>query len=86
MNNPSEQHWILLRGLARESRHWGAFILQLQATFPDAKITLLDLPGTGCYYQDSSPNSISEITHQVRAHARWHKAVYNNQSIYWHYR
>jgi len=69
MNNPSRQHWILLRGLGRESRHWGAFISQLQATFPDAQITLLDLPGTGRYYQETSPKTIEAITHQVRAHA-----------------
>ena len=69
MNKSSEQHWILLRGLARESRHWGAFIPRLQAMFPSAQITLLDLPGTGCYYQENSPKTIAEITHQVRAHA-----------------
>lgn len=70
MNNTSGQHWILLRGLARESKHWGAFIPQLQATFPNAQITLLDLPGTGCYYQETSPNNITAITHQVRADAQ----------------
>jgi pimeloyl-ACP methyl ester carboxylesterase len=69
MNNEPEKHWILLRGLARESRHWGAFIPKLQTMFPDAKITLLDLPGTGCLYQETSPNTIAQITHQVRAQA-----------------
>ena len=69
MNNATEKHWILLRGLARESKHWGAFIPKLQAMFPDAKITLLDLPGTGCLYQETSPNTIAQITHQVRAQA-----------------
>ena len=69
MNKALGQHWILLRGLARESKHWGAFIKRLQSTFPDARITLLDLPGTGCYYQETSPNNITAITHQVRADA-----------------
>jgi len=69
MNSSSGQHWILLRGLARESRHWGAFIPQLQAMFPDAQITLLDLPGTGSFYQENSPSTIEAITQQVRAHA-----------------
>ena len=69
MPNSSGPHWLLLRGLARESRHWGDFIPQLQATFPDAQITLLDLPGTGRYYQEISPYTIAAITHQVRAHA-----------------
>jgi pimeloyl-ACP methyl ester carboxylesterase len=69
MDSTSELHWILVRGLARESRHWGAFIPQLQSTFPDARITLLDLPGTGCYYEQKSPNTIAEITDLVRADA-----------------
>lgn len=68
MNNLG-QHWILLRGLARESAHWGAFIPLLQATFPDARITVLDLPGTGRFYQQSSPCSIPAITDKVRGYA-----------------
>lgn len=69
MNNLAAKNWILLRGLARESKHWGAFIPLLQTTFPDAKITLLDLPGTGSFYQQTSPHSIQAITHQLRANA-----------------
>ncbi len=69
MNNPIGKNWILLRGLARESAHWGAFIPQLQAAFPDATITLLDLPGTGRFYLDVSPSSIPAIVEQVRHQA-----------------
>jgi len=60
------EHWLLLRGLARESAHWGEFVPLLQAGFPEAKITLLDLPGTGIYYRQTSPASIPAITEQVR--------------------
>ena len=69
MNNALGKNWILLRGLARESAHWGAFVPQLQATFPDTKITLLDLPGTGRFYRDASPATIQEITDNVRDQA-----------------
>ena len=69
MNNALGKNWILLRGLARESAHWGAFVSQLQATFPDTKITLLDLPGTGCLYREDSPATIQKITDNVRAQA-----------------
>ena len=70
MNKDLGQNWILLRGLARESEHWGgAFVPLLQSTFPEAKITTLDLPGTGYFYQDTSPNTIKEITSQLRQHA-----------------
>jgi pimeloyl-ACP methyl ester carboxylesterase len=63
------QNWILLRGLARESAHWGDFVPLLQTAFPEAKITLLDLPGTGCFYQENSPNNIPAITADVRQQA-----------------
>lgn len=66
MNKAIGQNWVLLRGLARESAHWGAFAPLLQATFPNAQITLLDLPGTGSFYQETSPDTIQAITAQVR--------------------
>lgn len=69
MNKALGQNWILLRGLARESAHWGAFVPLLQSTFPDAQITLLDLPGTGCFYRETSPSTIKAITDSVRGHA-----------------
>jgi pimeloyl-ACP methyl ester carboxylesterase len=69
MNKALGQHWILLRGLARESRHWGDFVPLLQSAFPEARITLLDLPGTGCFYQEKSPSSIKAITDSIRRHA-----------------
>ena len=69
MNKALGQNWILLRGLARESAHWGAFADLLQSAFPDARITLLDLPGAGCFYRETSPSTIKEITQTVRNHA-----------------
>lgn len=69
MNNDLGKNWILLRGLGRESAHWGEFVPLLQATFPDASVTLLDLPGTGRFYREVSPHSIMAITDKVRRHA-----------------
>jgi pimeloyl-ACP methyl ester carboxylesterase len=69
MPNTPGQNWILLRGLARESAHWGDFVSLLQTAFPEAQITLLDLPGTGRFYQEISPNNIPEITAKVRQRA-----------------
>ncbi len=69
MNKVPGQNWILLRGLARESAHWGAFVPLLQSAFPDARITLLDLPGAGCFHREISPNTIKAITDSVRCHA-----------------
>jgi pimeloyl-ACP methyl ester carboxylesterase len=69
MNKALGQNWILLRGLAREAAHWGDFVSVLQAAFPDAQITLLDLPGMGCFHQQASPHSIKAITDYVRCYA-----------------
>ena len=69
MNNVLGNNWILLRGLARESAHWGAFVPLLQAAFPNAQITLLDLPGTGRFYRNASPGTIQAITDNVRNQA-----------------
>jgi len=72
MVNKCGEHWILLRGLARESAHWGDFVAKLQANYPSATINTLDLPGTGKYFQQSSPNKIPQIADQVRANAYGH--------------
>jgi pimeloyl-ACP methyl ester carboxylesterase len=69
MNNGLGHNWLLLRGLARESAHWGDFIPLLKATFPEANITMLDLPGTGCFHKEVSPHTIKSITDAVRRHA-----------------
>ncbi|MCX7096411.1 MAG: alpha/beta hydrolase [Methylococcales bacterium] len=69
MDKPIGQNWLLLRGLSREAAHWGDFIPQLQAAFPDARINVLDLPGTGRHYQATSPKTIPAIAASVRSEA-----------------
>lgn len=58
--------WLLLRGLSREQRHWGAFPEVFRAAAPGARIHLLDLPGTGTEAGRASPTSIRAITDDVR--------------------
>lgn len=60
------QNWLLLRGLSREAAHWGDFVGLLQARFPLAQISTLDLPGTGQRYLETSPCTVAEITESVR--------------------
>lgn len=67
--NKLGQNWILLTGLSRESAHWGSFVPLLQSAFPDAQITLLDLPGAGLLYKETSPTTIKAITGDVRCFA-----------------
>ena len=63
------QNWLLLRGLAREMRHWGGFRELLAAQLPGARIECLDLPGTGTEHARKSPSSLAAITEDLRG--RW---------------
>ncbi|MGZ0079268.1 alpha/beta fold hydrolase [Methylomonas sp. YC3] len=63
------QHWLLLRGLCREAAHWGNFPDVLRQAFPESTVTTIDLPGTGRYYQEPSPDNIEAITAKVRGQA-----------------
>ena len=69
MPNAIGQSWLLLRGLSREAAHWGEFLPLLQSRFPKARISTLDLPGTGQCCQEISPTSILETTEAVRKQA-----------------
>jgi pimeloyl-ACP methyl ester carboxylesterase len=62
-------NWLLLRGLAREQRHWGRFPEVLRARLPGDGVHCLDLPGTGSEHARQSPGSIRAIAADVRA--RW---------------
>jgi pimeloyl-ACP methyl ester carboxylesterase len=63
--------WILLRGLARESRHWGEFPGLLKAKIElvsgrSARVDAIDLPGTGRYSEMRSPVSMEGIAEFAR--------------------
>ncbi|MEX3857200.1 alpha/beta fold hydrolase [Paraburkholderia sp. BR10923] len=72
--------WILLRGLTRETRHWGRLPAALRETLgqsPDAatpnattttglRLLLLDLPGNGEYVRRRAPASVAGIVAFVR--------------------
>jgi pimeloyl-ACP methyl ester carboxylesterase len=62
--------WILLRGLTRESRHWGNFIGVFKELVRDAQIVSLDFPGNGRLHHLSSPRSIGAMVEFCRAELR----------------
>lgn len=67
----SETYQIfLLRGLARESRHWGDFISDLETAYRDhgksLRIEQIDLPGTGRHSEMISPLTIDGIADFAR--------------------
>ncbi len=63
--------WVLLRGLSRESGHWGVFPAALQQDLaglqPGAQLLLLDLPGMGVRRRETSPLQVPEIVERCRA-------------------
>lgn len=53
--------FVLLRGLAREARHWGDFPKQLVSTIPNAIVHTPDFPGMGTQFKGRSPWDVNEI-------------------------
>jgi pimeloyl-ACP methyl ester carboxylesterase len=59
--------WIFLRGLTRESRHWGSFVAQFQQAFPDGNLVTLDLAGNGRLNHLTSPRRVEGLLADCRA-------------------
>jgi pimeloyl-ACP methyl ester carboxylesterase len=62
MNN-----WIFLRGLTRESRHWGCFPETFRREVAGARVYAPDLPGNGRLNAQESPLRVEEMAERVRA-------------------
>ncbi len=59
--------FVLLRGLGRESRHWGKFPSMLEKENFCSKVFLCDLPGAGPFHKEHGVNSISKmLSHLVK--------------------
>ncbi|HJY79416.1 MAG TPA: alpha/beta hydrolase [Burkholderiales bacterium] len=67
--------WLLLRGWARETRHWGAFPQQLAAEL-GARVITADFPGNGRLHRQRSPMSVAAIAEEVR------QAVASKEQLY----
>ncbi|MBI4984237.1 MAG: alpha/beta hydrolase [Rhodocyclales bacterium] len=59
--------WVFLRGLTRESRHWGDFPAAFRSAISGAAVVLLDLPGNGCLNGLTSPLGVAAMTDHCRA-------------------
>lgn len=65
MNAP--QRWVLLRGLARESGHWGVFPDRLRAALGAGhQVLALDLPGNGARHAQDSPRTVAGLVTACR--------------------
>jgi len=64
--NTDIKTWIFLRGLTRESRHWGDFVGQFQQTLPGSRVVALDLPGNGPLNHLRSPLRVPDMVAHCR--------------------
>ncbi|MFL6661329.1 MAG: alpha/beta fold hydrolase [Rhizobacter sp.] len=58
--------WVLLRGLTRETGHWGRFLAGFQAACPGARVIALDLPGAGARHGDAAPLRVADMAARCR--------------------
>lgn len=60
--------WVLLRGLMRESRHWGDFPAQFKQALHASAVVTLDFPGNGSLHQQTSATHVAEMVRHARKH------------------
>lgn len=54
-------NWILLRGLMRETRHWGDFPQRFQQAIAAERLLCLDFPGNGQLHEQNSLTSVEAM-------------------------
>ncbi len=64
-----QDHWFLIRGLVRESAHWGRFRDDFAAAFPGARVQGLDLAGNGRHHRSDTPLTVPAMMELLRAEA-----------------
>jgi len=62
--------WVLLRGLMRESRHWGDFPALFQNAMDGQAVVTLDFPGNGRLYTQPSASSVGGMVSDARIQLR----------------
>lgn len=61
------KNWVWIRGLARESGHWGEYFELFKKSFPEARVSFLDLPGAGDNRHLEPGFSLSDTLTQLRS-------------------
>lgn len=59
--------WFFLRGLVRESGHWGGFLERFEAANPGTRAVPLEIPGNGARFREKSPLSVGGMAQAARA-------------------
>jgi pimeloyl-ACP methyl ester carboxylesterase len=71
MTNPPT-YWFFIRGLMRESAHWEDFPSKFEAAFPNHKVVMLDLPGSGKNWKMKCPLTVVEMAESIRIQGKAH--------------
>lgn len=58
--------WVLLRGLIRESAHWGDFPARFKESLGAKSVLTIDLPGNGEHFEEPTPLTLSGVVEAVR--------------------
>lgn len=72
MAPPPTVSLFLLRGLAREVRHWGSFVAHLEDAPYTSRVIAMEVPGAGELCHQSSPTAIQEYVMHLRKHYAQH--------------
>jgi pimeloyl-ACP methyl ester carboxylesterase len=62
--------WVLLRGLMRESRHWGEFPALFKNAMDGQPVVTLDFPGNGRLHAQTSACNVEEMVSHARVHLK----------------
>ncbi|CAB3685924.1 alpha/beta fold hydrolase [Paraburkholderia rhynchosiae] len=62
--------WILLRGLTRETRHWGSLPDTLRQATGATRVLLPDLPGNGDFAHLRAPATVADMVDFIRIAAQ----------------
>ena len=62
-----KRHWIFLRGLVRGRGHWADFPQKFQMKFPQDTYEMIDLPGNGERFRETSPKKMLDYVQVVRS-------------------
>lgn len=63
-------HWVFLRGLTRESAHWGDFPARFESALSGTRVHLIDLPGNGVRFNERSPATVAGMVADGRTQLR----------------
>lgn len=58
--------WVLLRGLTRETAHWGGFPVELARVMPGSRVVCVDLPGAGVLKDQPCPWQVPAMVDACR--------------------